>query len=57
MFSKNARGAEKQQLMTALGINVEACKQKYLGLPLYMGRSKEKTFTYLKDRVWRRIQG
>jgi len=49
MFSKNARSAEKQQMMTALGINVEARNEKYLGLPVYMGRSKEKTFAYLKD--------
>jgi hypothetical protein len=39
MFSKNARSAEKHQLMTALGINVEARIEKYLGLPVYMGRS------------------
>jgi hypothetical protein len=57
MFSKNARNVEKQQLMTVLGINVEARTEKYLGLPVYMGRSKEKTFTYLKDRVWKRLQG
>ena len=57
MFSKNARNAEKQHMMSALEINVEARTEKYLGLPLYMGRSKEKTFTYLKDRVWKRIQG
>ena len=57
MFSKNARSAEKQQMMTALGINVEARNEKYLGLPVYMGRSKEKTFAYLKDRFWKRIQG
>jgi hypothetical protein len=35
----------------------EAKNDKYLGLPVYMGRSKAKMFTYLKDRVWKRIQG
>jgi len=43
--------------MNALDIAVEARNGKYLGLPVYMGRSKEKTFSYLKDRVWKRIQG
>jgi hypothetical protein len=36
---------------------VEARNEKYLGLPVYMGKSKEKTFAYLKDKVWRRVQG
>jgi len=43
--------------MAALDISVEARNEKYLGLPVYMGKSKEKTFNYLKDRVWKRIQG
>jgi len=31
--------------------------KKYLRLPVSMGKSKVQTFTYLKERVWRRIQG
>ena len=57
MFSKNARHSEKQQLMAVVEITMEARNEKYLRLPVYMGRSKEKTFAYLKDRVWKRIQG
>ena len=57
MFSQNAKRAEKQALMSALDIGVEARNEKYLGLPVYMGRLKEKTFNYLKDQVWKRIQG
>jgi hypothetical protein len=30
---------------------------KYLGLLVYMGRSKAQTFAYLKDRIWKKIQG
>jgi len=30
---------------------------RYLGLPVFMGRSRAQTFSYLKDRVWKRIQG
>jgi hypothetical protein len=57
MFSKNARRADKQRLMCDLEITKEAHNEKYLGMPVYMGRSKERTFTYLKDRVWKRVQG
>ena len=29
----------------------------YLGLPTLVGRSKHQTFSLLKDRVWKKIQG
>ena len=55
MFSKNAKAAHKHQLMVGLDITIEARNDKYLGLPVYMGKSKAKTFTYLKERVWKRV--
>lgn len=30
---------------------------KYLGLPVFVGQSKKNVFAYLKDRIWKRIQG
>lgn len=43
--------------MTTLNIATEARNEKYLSLPVYMGRSRSRTFAYLKDRVWKRIHG
>jgi hypothetical protein len=57
MFSRNTRQAEKTLVMDVLAIGVEARNEKYLGLPVYMGKSKEKTLTYLEDSVWKIIQG
>jgi hypothetical protein len=57
MFSRNTSGAAKQSFMEIMDIPQEAVNEKYLGLPVYMGRSKKKTFEYMKDRVWRKIQG
>jgi len=57
MFSRNAKSADKEQMMAALDIRDEGRNEKYLGLPVYMGKSKEKTFAYLKDKVWKRVQG
>lgn len=56
MFSKNTKDADKCTLMTALDIRDDAKNEKYLGLPVYMGRSKTKTFYYLKDRVWKQLK-
>uniref|UniRef100_A0A0A9CHE7 Reverse transcriptase zinc-binding domain-containing protein n=1 Tax=Arundo donax TaxID=35708 RepID=A0A0A9CHE7_ARUDO len=57
MFSRNTREQQKVALMQELEITVEARNEKYLGLPVYMGRSIKSTFAYLKERVWKRIQG
>jgi hypothetical protein len=47
----------KKHVLEELHISVEAKTEKYLGLPIYVGRSISKTFEYLKDRLWKRIQG
>ena len=31
--------------------------ESYLGLPTLVGRAKYITFSFLKDRVWKKIQG
>ena len=57
MFSRNTETAAKESFMKILDISTEASCERYLGLPVYVGISKRKTFEYLKDRVWKRIQG
>jgi hypothetical protein len=47
----------KVAVMQSLDIGSEARNERYLGLPIYMGKSKVHTFNYLKDKVWKRIQG
>ena len=29
----------------------------YLGLPSFIGRNKKKVFAFIKDKVWKQIQG
>ena len=43
--------------MTVLGIKEVDKFESYLGLPILVDRSKSQTFAYLKDRVWKKIQG
>jgi hypothetical protein len=43
--------------MDILSICSETRSEKYLGLPVYVGRSRTNVFSYLKERVWQRIQG
>jgi hypothetical protein len=40
-----------------LGIMSENWNEKYLGMPMYIGKSKRKAFAYIKDKIWKAIQG
>ncbi|XP_071683374.1 uncharacterized mitochondrial protein AtMg00310-like [Lolium perenne] len=44
-------------MMASLGVSTETWNERYLGLPVYVGQSRSKVFAYLKDRIWKRIQG
>ncbi len=57
MFSSNIDEEEKKAFSHTLGINCIARNDRYLGLPVFIGRSKAKTFEYLKEKIWRCIQG
>ena len=56
-FSNNTKGEQRERIKTALGIKKVDKFESYLGLPTLVGRSKYQTFAYLKDRVWKKIQG
>jgi hypothetical protein len=56
MFSKNNPAHVKEQIMAILGINQETQNDKYLGLPVYIRKSKKSAFAYIKQRVWAWIQ-
>jgi hypothetical protein len=40
-----------------LDVHKEAFSEKYLRMPMDVGTSVNGTFTYLKDRVWKKVQG
>jgi hypothetical protein len=40
-----------------IGVKVVTSHAKYLGLPVLFGRSKKEIFSFVKDRVWKKIKG
>ena len=40
-----------------LSIECETRSERYLGLPVSVGKSKKLMFEYIKKKVWSRIQG
>jgi hypothetical protein len=57
LFSPNTSEASRRVVKEVLEVERENLNEKYLGLPVHVGTSRTKIFSYLKDRVWKRIQG
>ena len=56
-FSNNMTDTQKQQMLQILGVKEVVKFESYLGLPTLIGRDKYHTFAYMKDRVWKKLQG
>jgi len=56
-FSKNTKLQQKQVVSNVLQVTKETMSEKYLGSPVHVGHSKTGIFAYLKERIWKRIQG
>ncbi|XP_028125122.1 uncharacterized protein LOC114322024 [Camellia sinensis] len=54
-FSANVDAGRKEALRQILNVGSMVESGKYLGLPYLLGRSKKEVFTFIKDRVWKRI--
>ena len=55
VFSRNTKAQDRRKFMQALDLSQESMNAKYLGLPVYMWKSKTSLFAYLKERLWKRI--
>ena len=56
-FSKATNATLKNNIKEAWGVSKIMQYEKYLGLPSFVGKGKKASFNYIKERVWRKIQG
>ena len=56
-FSKCVPDSMRDEIKNVLDVHTESLSEKYLGLPTDVGKAKEGCFRYLKDRIWKHIQG
>ncbi|XP_027174276.1 uncharacterized protein LOC113773872 [Coffea eugenioides] len=55
-FSKNTGSRKKEEMLQKLGGIQQVSQEKYLGLPLVVGRSKNSVFRFIKENMMARIQ-
>ena len=48
---------QRKWIKNKVGVKEVDRFESYLGLPTLIGRSKYQTFSFLKDRVWKKLQG
>ena len=54
-YSRNVQQQTQNSITNILAVQAVLGTGKYLGLPSMVGRSKKATFSFIKDRVWQRI--
>ncbi|PNX78963.1 ribonuclease H, partial [Trifolium pratense] len=54
-FSRNISFAAQEDLSRIMGVRHVLGTGNYLGLPSMIGRKKKVIFSYIKDRIWKRI--
>lgn len=56
-FAKGVSQSTRGEIMDLLDVNNISLSDKYLGMPSDVGASVNRAFKFLKDRVWKRVQG
>jgi len=54
-YSRNVDGSIQDTITSILGVQAVLGTGKYLGLPSMIGRNNQATFSFIKDRVWQKI--
>jgi hypothetical protein len=56
-FAKGCQETLRQEMKDCLNVYNVSLSKKYLGMPSNVGTSVNGAFKYLKNRVWKRVQG
>ena len=57
LFSSNTTLDMKNRIQTILGVPTIRQYEKYIGLPALVQRAKKQSLIYIKERVWKKLQG
>lgn len=54
-FSTNTNNNVRGQILNSAGVPLCNNQEKYLGLPMMVGRNRYRTFNFIKNKVWTHI--
>ena len=56
-FTSNTKPELQTRIQQVLVVPAIGQYEKYLGMPAFVGRAKKQSFIYIKERVWKKLQG
>lgn len=56
-FNSNTQDKQKAEIVSSLGVKGVELFESCLGLHTLVGQATYQTFSFLKDRVWKKLQG
>jgi hypothetical protein len=56
-FSRNVPVIEGNIICNKIGVKAVTSHTRYLGLPVIFGRSKKEFFSFVQDRIWKKLKG
>lgn len=56
IFSSNTAPTMQENIKGLLGVAAITQYNKYLGLPSFVGQGKKQSFSYIRERIWHKIQ-
>jgi hypothetical protein len=56
-FAKGCSQSNRDAIKELMNVHNESLSEKYLGMPSDVGSSVIRAFKFMKDRVWKRVQG
>lgn len=56
-FSRNVPIEDKHMICNMMGVKVVEAQSRYLGFPIPFGRSKKAVFSFVMDRIWKKVKG
>lgn len=57
MFSPNTKTADRSLVCELLGVQEIMKPEKYLGMPMWVGKDKTEVFGFISDRIGNKLQG
>jgi len=54
-FSRNTKLSRRQEILSFSGLSETYGIESYLGLPCFVGRSRNQAFQFIKEKIWKKL--